>query len=198
MVLGNLMEFIDERTIKLDRELSELDKIVLKFVNVLKKYAGYVLISGYVAILFGRSRGTEDVDFIIEKISKEKFKEFYQDLMSSGFWAISVDDPEELFALLDEEKLGVRFAEKGKVLPNMELKFVKDALDQLALKEKIKVITKEGELYTSKIEMQIAYKRLILKSQKDLEDARHLQKLFNIPEEKINKFKFLLEQYGRL
>ena len=192
------MKIIDEKTIQLDRELSELDQIVLKFVKILQKHVRYVLVSGYVAILFGRSRGTEDVDFIIEKLSKDKFFKLYHELLESGFWSISVDDPQELFALLSEEKLAVRFAEKGKVFPNMEVKFVRDALDTWALKERIKIIIKNGDLFTSQIEMQIAYKKFILKSPKDLEDARHLQKLFNVNEDKINKYKLILEQYGRI
>jgi hypothetical protein len=192
------MKIVDEKTIQLDRELSELDQIVLKFVNILQKYVNYVLISGYVAILFGRSRGTEDVDFIIEKMSQKKFFQLYEELLRKGFWSISVDDPKELFMLLNEEKLAVRFAEKGKVFPNMEVKFVRDALDTWALKERIKIITKNGDLFTSQLEMQIAYKKFILKSPKDLEDARHLQKLFNVEEDKINKYKLILEQYGRI
>jgi len=192
------MKIIDEKTIQLDRELSELDQIVLKFVKILQKHVRYVLVSGYVAILFGRSRGTEDVDFIIEKLSKDKFFKLYHELLENGFWSISVDDPQELFALLSEEKLAVRFAEKGKVFPNMEVKFVRDALDTWALKERIKIIIKNGDLFTSQIEMQIAYKKFILKSPKDLEDARHLQKLFNVNEDKINKYKLILEQYGRI
>ncbi len=56
------MEIIDEKNIKLDRELNELDLFVLDFVKILEKQVKYVLISGYVALLFGRSRTTEDVD----------------------------------------------------------------------------------------------------------------------------------------
>jgi len=197
MVSSNLMEFIDEKTIKLNRELSDLDRIVLKFVNILKKHTNYVLISGYVAILFGRSRGTEDVDFIIEKISKEKFNKFYDELIKEGFWAINSDDFNELFSMLSD-RLAIRFAEKNKVIPNMEVKFVKDNIDQLALNDKIKVITNSGELWISNISMQIAYKKFILKSPKDMEDANHLQKLFEIDDEKINNCKELLQQYGKI
>ena len=56
------MKILNDKTIKLDRELNELDLFVLDFVKVLEKHARYVLISGYVALLFGRSRTTEDVD----------------------------------------------------------------------------------------------------------------------------------------
>jgi len=191
------MEFLDSKTIKLDRELSDLDKEVLDFVKILQKHTDYIIISGYVAILFGRSRTTEDVDFIIPKMDFEQFKLFYQDLLNCGYWSVTVDSTEELFSML-EDKLSVRFAEKDKVLPNMEVKFVRDAFDEFTLNHKIKVITEGGELYTSLIELQIAYKKFVLKSDKDLEDATHLQDAFNISDEKVDKYKLLLKEYGRL
>ena len=61
------MKLIGEKAIRLDRELSELDKLVLAFVRILEKHVPYVLVSGYVAILFGRARGTEDVDFLLRQ-----------------------------------------------------------------------------------------------------------------------------------
>lgn len=191
------MGITDETTLKWDKELNELDRGVLRFVKILGRHTDYVLVSGYVAILFGRTRGTEDVDFFIKKLTKEQFSLLYKDLLDNGYWAINADSIDELYSMLKDDKLAVRFAEKGKVAPNMEVKFVKDALDELALKEKVKVITKQGELFTSKIEMQAAYKKLVLRSQKDLEDARHLQKLFNISDETINKYKLLFKRYER-
>jgi len=58
---------IQKKEIGLDRKLNQLDKFVLKFCNLLDK--NYVIVSGYVSILFGRSRGTEDVDLLIQKLS---------------------------------------------------------------------------------------------------------------------------------
>lgn len=191
------MEWVDEKTIKLERELSDLDKFVLKFLKVLERHTDYILISGYVAILLGRSRGTEDVDLIIPELKEEEFKQLYAELLQNGFWCLNADSAEELHSML-KNRLAIRFAKKRNVIPNMEIKFARDLLDNLTLKEKIKVITKEGELFISSIELQIAYKRFILKSPKDLEDARHLQKLFNISGEKINKYKNLLKEYGRI
>jgi hypothetical protein len=191
------MEWVNENTINLDRELSDLDKFVLDFVSVLRKYSDYVLISGYVAILFGRSRGTEDVDLFMERISEEEFNKLYDDLIERDYWCINPGPAEELFSML-KDNLAIRFARKGEVIPNMEVKFVKDNLDELSLKNKIKVITNEGDLNISKIELQIAYKKFVLKSKKDLEDARYLQKVFNFNDEKIDKYKLILEQNERI
>ena len=44
----------------------------------------------------------------------------------------------------------------------------------------------ENELIISNIEQQIAFKKIVLKSQKDVEDATHLEIYFK---EKINKEK---------
>jgi len=190
------MEIIDEKTIKLERELNDLDAFVLDFIKVLQKHTRYVLISGYVALLFGRTRNTEDVDLFIEKLSRDKFSSLYRDLKETGFYALNAESEEELFSLL-EDKLSVRFSRIDAPVPNMEIKFVKDILDQFTLHERIKVITAQGELYIGDMGLQIAYKRFILKSPKDLEDARHLQKLFSLSEEKIDKYQRILKEHGR-
>lgn len=192
------MEWIDEKKIKLDKELSDLDLFVLKICSIIERHCNYVLISGYVAIFFGRTRTTEDVDMFIEKISKEKFSALYKDLQAHGFWAINANSEEELFSMLKDDHLAIRFAEKGKAVPNLEVKFVKDLLDAIALSEKIKVITKKGELRISSIPMQIAYKRYVLQTSKDLEDARHLQGLFKVNDETIKNYKPLFKHYGRI
>ena len=78
---------LKEKEIKLNRELSELDKFALEFLSILKKYTDYVIISGYVAILLGRTRATDDIDVFIKPISKPKtraishrFKAFKREL----------------------------------------------------------------------------------------------------------------------
>lgn len=80
------MEFLNGNTIKLDKEINELDKFVLNFIKILQKHADYVIVSGYVAILLGRDRGTDDIDIFIPKISKEKLAVFYDDLVGNGYW----------------------------------------------------------------------------------------------------------------
>ena len=57
------------REIELYRELSELDKLVVDFIGILEKHIKYVIISGYISILLGRARATEDIDVFIEEIS---------------------------------------------------------------------------------------------------------------------------------
>lgn len=191
------MKIIDQHTIQLDRELNELDLFVLQFVKILEKYTPYAIVSGYVALLFGRSRTTEDVDLFITRLTGPQFHELYADLKNNGFQSVLVDSEEELSSMLTDN-LSIRFGKGSSPIPNMELKFVRDYVDMLSLQSKIRVITKQGDLFVSSPEMQVAYKKYVLMSSKDLEDARHLQKLFEIPEENINKYKELFRRYGRL
>ena len=52
----------------------------------------YVIISGYIAILFGRSRNTEDVDLFIEKIDEKKMSEWWGALEKEGFECRCLED----------------------------------------------------------------------------------------------------------
>jgi len=71
----------------------------------------------------------------------------------------------------------MRFAEKGKFVPNMEIKFPKTEIDKWTLDNKLKVLLNKNLLFISKIEVQIPFK-LFLGSEKDLEDARYLYEIF--------------------
>jgi hypothetical protein len=188
------MEFIDKNTIKLDRTITELDKFVLEFVKILEKYADYVIISGYVAILFGRARATEDVDVFIERIDEDKLTAFYEELKGNGYWCLNAEYSEEVYGYL-KDNLAVRFAIKDETVPNVEVKFTKKQLDEEALKDRIIVIVGENRLNVSSIERQIAFKKYYLKSDKDLEDARHIENLFkdHLDYGKIEEYKRLIE-----
>ena len=65
----------EEKTIVIDKELNLLDKFVITFVDILEKYTDYVIVSGYVSILLGRTRATEDIDLLIPALNIEKVKE---------------------------------------------------------------------------------------------------------------------------
>lgn len=79
------MKFVSKDIIELDRELSDLDLFTLEFIRILRKYCKYVIISGYVSILLGRSRSSEDVDIIIPKIEKSKFSQLVNELKKMIF-----------------------------------------------------------------------------------------------------------------
>ena len=65
---------VSKSQIKMVKDLNDLDRLVIDFVSILdKSKVRYVLVSGYVSILFGRSRSSEDIDIIANKISKNQF-----------------------------------------------------------------------------------------------------------------------------
>ncbi|MBI5636148.1 nucleotidyltransferase [Candidatus Micrarchaeota archaeon] len=173
------MEFTAKKgTIFFQKELSALDKLVLEFAGTLKAAKiDYVIISGYVAILFGRSRETEDVDLFVEEMPLEKFLAFWNALYEAGFECINESNPSDAYGDYLKEKLAPRFAPKGKIIPNFEVKFPKTAYNNYALKNKVKVALNQQEINISEIELQIAFK-LKLGSEKDFEDARHLYNVF--------------------
>ena len=187
------MEFINN-TIKLDKELNELDKFVIKFIKVLEKHSDYVIISGYVSILFGRSRATEDIDIFIEELDKEVFNKLYKELKKANFWCLNTEDEKEIYDYL-KNNLGVRFAKSKETIPNMEVKFALKKSQKESFKDRIKVIIGKEDLKISSLERQIAFKKYCLKSDKDMEDARHLEKLFKdkLSYDKIRKYKKLIE-----
>ncbi len=183
-----------KRKIVFNRELSNLDELVLKFCGILHRLnIRYVIISGYIAILFGRSRNTEDVDLFIEKISRAKLDELWKVLDEDGFEGVSTFSPAEAFETL-HDKTSIRFALKGTWKPNFELKFPVSPSSQYAMTKRVLVVLNGRELYTSEIEMQIAYK-LLLTGDKDLEDAHHLYTVFK-EQLDLSLLKFHIQDLG--
>jgi len=189
------MEYNAERMeIITDREIGELDRFAIKFLQVLEKYAEYVVISGYVSILLGRTRATEDIDVFIKPINKKTFSNLYAELKEKGFWCLNAEDENEIFIYL-EEGYAVRFAETRHGTPNFEVKFPKDELDEETFDNFITVIHPEFKIKISSLERQIAFKRYYLSSYKDVDDALHLEEMFRekIDYDKVNKFKELIK-----
>lgn len=184
----------DKREIKINRKLNELDKFVLDFIEILGKYSKYVIVSGYVSIVLGRSRATEDVDLLVPKMNLADFNKLFEDLLSKGFECANTMKVTEAYNMLDDH--AIRFFKKGKPTPNMEFKVIKNDLDRYSFDNRIKASIHNELLFISPLEMQIAFKLFLaadgsddeLSSDKDIEDARHIYKLF---EEKLNKEEML-------
>ncbi len=171
-----------------NKVVSKLDIFVIDFINILKKYVDYVVVSGYVSILFGRSRGTEDIDILIKKIDFDTFIRLYRELIEREYWFLNAENPIELYGML-ENRLAIRAALKNTVIPNIEIKFVKNDLDIISLNEHRVVKIGKDSINISPVELQIAFK-LHLGSDKDIEDAVHLYDIFL---ERLDKVK--LKQY---
>ena len=167
-----------------------LDEFATNFCKIIEKYTKYIIVSGFLVISSGRVRSTEDIDMIVEPISTEKFEKLHKDLIKNNFVCMQSDDPKEIYSYL-KDKLSIRYTYKDMPLPEMEVKFVVDELDRYQLSTRIKIPSTGLDIYFGSINMNIAFKEEYLKSEKDLEDAKHLRKVYSdaIDEKEINSIK---------
>ncbi len=159
------------------KEITILDKLVIKFIKAMGN-VDYAIVNGYMAIFFGRIRGTEDIDILLNKLDIKQVEELHIRLLKKGFAPVNnIEDPKDAYELL-YEGASLRYAEKGTWAPNFELKFVKKPLDIHTMDNKMKV-TFNGKysIYMSPVELQMAFK-LWLGSDKDYEDARYIYNIF--------------------
>jgi hypothetical protein len=184
------MEIVFDRDrIIFNKTLNSLDRFAVDFTSALDKVGiKYVLVSGYVAILFGRNRSSEDIDIIVEKINLERFETLWNVLIKE-FECIITDDVKDAFGNYLSANHAIRFSRKNEFIPNIELKFPKVELDYWTLEHRKKIIVNGKILYISPIELQISFK-LFLGSKKDIEDASYLYGLFkgNLDVELLNDF----------
>lgn len=168
-----------------------LEKFVEEFCRAIGDSVRYIICSGFVAIAHGRTRATEDIDMIIEKIPFEKFKLLHDNLIKAGFECIQSENAIEIFETYLSSGDSVRYTWKGEFLPEMDFKFAKDELDEEQLANRVKLPLTDLDVFFSSIESNIAFKEEFLKSEKDLEDARHLRIVYEpeIDENKIRDIK---------
>ena len=163
--------------IKFEKELNSLDKFTIDFADILNRLSiKYVLVSGYVSILFGRNRSSEDVDIFIEDIDFKRFQLLWNEL-NKVFECIITTDVNEAYDEYLTKYYALRFSKKSKFIPNIEVKFSKIDLDKWALDNRKMVVLNSHTLFISPLELQISFK-LYLGSQKDIEDALFLYNLF--------------------
>ena len=184
-----------------DKVIKKLDKFVFDFIDILSKHCNYVIISGYVPILFGRTRGTEYIDIFIEYINKKTFVEFFNKLVENNYYFLNPEDENGLYEMLTE-KLGIRATKKDTIIPNIEMKFIKDDIDNFTLNNHVKIIkNNKFNIFISPIEIEIPYK-IYLGSEKDIEDALYLWNIFldHLDKRLMNRFmkelKVSGESYG--
>ena len=160
-----------------DKHVTLLDRFVLNFIRLLEPHTPYVIVSGYVAIIFGRSRGTEDVDILIPRLEREQFFLLHDDLLSRNYEFLNAEDAGGLYDMLIGS-MGIRAAKKDQFIPNIELKFFKDEIDRMVFCDRREVLFGNENLFISPVEIQIAYK-IWLGSPKDIEDALFLWEIFS-------------------
>ena len=158
---------IKQSGIKLDRELSDLDKFAIGFSKAIGKCTKYVIVSGYVSILLGRARASEDIDMLVPVMDENEWAKIYGILIKEGYYCLNADGARGSYNYL-KDGLAVRFAPKGIVIPNMEILFAAEKVQKTALDTAIPVVIGKNSIIISNLELQIAYKENVLKSPKDL------------------------------
>ncbi len=174
-----------------------LNDFCIRFCNILEKYCKYIVVSGFFVIASGRARGTEDIDVIIGGVKKPIFLLLHKNLTKAGFVCMQTDNPNLIYDDYLIKNLSVRYTFKDMPLPEMELKLVKDPLDEVQLEKREKIKETALNIWFSPINYNIAFKEEYLKSDKDMEDAVFLRKMYSkkIDEIEINKIKKLIKRY---
>ena len=160
------------------------DIVAFKYARVLEESTvSYVAVAGYTAILFGRGRRSDDIDFVLGGVEEDDFMRLCEATRKAGFALMQGDiRSEESVRNLYREYLaqgyGVRFIYGGIILPNVEVKLARTSIHRYALAHSIRVVVNDRFVVRiSPLELQIAYK-LYLGSDKDVGDAVFLYTLF--------------------
>ena len=163
-------------TLVVEREPNQLDELAIEFSRILCRFdIGHVYIAGYVDILAGRARSTEDVDVLIERIDEETTGKLAASLDEEGFWGPEMPLASAYEMLDNGDNIWV--APEDQITPHLEVKFARDEFDRASLENAITARIGDGTISIGPLELQIAYK-LHLGAQKDVEDAVHLYTLF--------------------
>ncbi len=172
------------------------DKVSLRFSEVLNNLGiKYAVVAGYVAILFGRARRSDDIDFICEYLSLQDFIRLARILKTKGY-VIMQGEISEVRSLTDVyrrylcEGYSIRFMYDDVIIPNIEFKLASNTLQSYSIEHAYQVIINNSHtIKIAPLELQIAYK-VYLGSSKDLGDAVFIYELFKqiISTEELNKW----------
>ncbi|MBI2043776.1 hypothetical protein HYT24_00225, partial [Candidatus Pacearchaeota archaeon] len=155
------------------------------------------VVSGYVSISTGRTRGTEDIDVLVPAIEKGKFSNLFHDLQKNGFWCYQGDAIGEVYPYIKNMD-SIRFAKTNEMFPNIEFipinKLRKAKYFEFTHPQNAKV--KDFEFKIPPIEFEILYKEIILKGKKDIEDAQHLRTFFSdmLKKERFKEYEKIIRE----
>ena len=163
-------------TLVVEREPNQLDELTIRFSEILDQFdIEHVYVAGYVSILAGRARSTENIDVLIERIGEETADELAERLDEEEFWGPAMP-LSSMYEMLDNGD-NIWVAPEDQITPHLEVKFARDEFDRASLGNAITARIGDAAISIGPLELQIAYK-LHLSAQKDIEDAVHLYTLF--------------------
>lgn len=78
---------LTDGTLVVDRDPNRLDELAIAFSRLLERFdIGHVFVAGYVAILSGRARATQDIDVLVESLTEQQVDDLTTALDAEGFW----------------------------------------------------------------------------------------------------------------
>lgn len=163
-------------TLVVEREPNRLDELATDFSDLLDRVdVDHVFVAGYVAILAGRARSTEDVDVLVEPIDQATADELVETLDGTGYWgpAMPLSSTYEMLEGGDN----VWIAPNDQITPHLVVKRVRDEFDRASLDDALTARIGDRTIPIGPLELQIAY-TLRLGARHDVEDAVHLFTLF--------------------
>lgn len=159
-----------------DRSPNELDEMAIEFSRLLEDLdIAHVFVSGYVAILAGRSRATQDIDVLLERLDEPTVERLVERLKAENYWGASMP-LDDMYAMLSNGD-NVWVAPDGDVVPHLEVKYADDEFDRASLESSIDAEIGDATIPIGPLELQVAYK-LYLGDKTSFEDAVHLYTLF--------------------
>lgn len=159
-----------------ERSANELDELAIAFSEMLSQLdIDHVFIAGYVAILTGRARATDDIDVLIERLPESDIGDLVETLEANDYWGPAMP-LEEMYDNLSSDT-NIWVAPDDQMTPHLEVKFPTDEFDRASLAHAIDAHIADATIPIGPLELQIAYK-LYLGSRTDFEDAAHLYTLF--------------------
>lgn len=165
-----------EDELVVERSANELDELAIAFSEILSQLdIDHVFIAGYVAILTGRARATDDIDVLIERLPESDIVDLVETLEANDYWEPAMP-LEEMYENLSAGT-NIWVAPDDQMTPHLEIKFPTDEFDRASLANAINAHIADPTIPIGPLELQIAYK-LYLGSRTDFEDAAHLYTLF--------------------
>ncbi|WP_160134785.1 hypothetical protein [Halococcus salsus] len=192
---------LTDETLVVDRDPNRLDELAIAFSRLLERFdIGHVFVAGYVAILSGRARATQNIDVLVESLTEQQVDDLTAALDAEGFWGPAMPLASAYEMLSNGDNIWV--APEDQMTPHLEVKFVGDEFDRASLRTAITAQVGEETIPIGPLELQIAYK-LYLGAQKDVEDAVHLYTLFepNLSTQRLEQWAKRLDiedKYDRL
>ncbi|WP_233554049.1 hypothetical protein, partial [Halococcus sp. IIIV-5B] len=176
-----MIDFCESGEIRVNRELNVLDKLASDVSNILAEQGiDHVLVSGYVAVLFGRARSTEDIDTLVatEALSEEEAERLGNELEDRGYCGPAM--PLSSIGLMFEHNDPIRVARKDQKIPQVELQPTENIHPSFQ-NQRTAIVGIGDDIIRLPIvapEVQIAYK-LTMGGNTDYEDAYYLLKTYH-------------------